>query len=125
MKKRTLEEYFEESKNKAKRAGRRVKTWFSDRAYDVKMYCFNHPEEALGIGCLTLVVIGNVVTKTKKAKALEKEEELKEEYCYDRSLGHYWRLRRKISNDEWLEINRRKNEGESLGEILEQLRLLK
>ena len=125
MEKRTLEEYFEESKDKAKRAGRRVKTWFSDRAYDIKMFCNNHPEETLGLVFLTVGVIGKCVTKSKKAKALEKEEELKEEYCYDRSLGHYWRLRRKISNDEWLEINRRKNEGESLGEILEQLRLLK
>lgn len=122
---RTLKEYFEDGKDKAKRAGRRVKDWFSDRAYDIKNYCNSHPEETLGIICLSLVVVGNVVTKTKKAKALDKEEELKEEYCYDRSLGHYWRLRRKISNDEWLEINRRKSEGESLGEILEQLRLLK
>lgn len=44
---------------------------------------------------------------------------------YDTSLGHYWELRRKLNNSDWVTINRRRNLGESLGDILEEMRVLK
>lgn len=53
------------------------------------------------------VIIGGVTTVTKvvgKQINLRKQENLKDLYCYDRSLGHYWRLRRELTNKEWLEI---------------------
>lgn len=53
------------------------------------------------------------------------EEELKDLYCYDRSLGHYWRLRRELSNKEWLEIDQRKKNGERLADILDEMKVLK
>lgn len=77
---------------------------------------------------LTPVVIGGVTTVAKavnKRSNLRKQEELKDEYCYDRSLGHYWRLRRPLSNKEWLEIDQRKKNGERLSDILDEMRVLK
>lgn len=56
---------------------------------------------------------------------LRKEEQLKDLYCYDRSLGHYWKLRRELTNREWLEIDRRKQNGERLSDILDEMRVLK
>ena len=56
---------------------------------------------------------------------LRKQEELKDLYCYDRSLGHYWRLRRELSNKEWLEIDQRKKNGERLSDILAEMTVLK
>ena len=56
---------------------------------------------------------------------LRKEKDLKELYCYDRSLGHYWELRRKLSNREWTEIDKRRRSGEKLGDILKGLNVLK
>lgn len=53
------------------------------------------------------------------------EKQVKELYCYDNHLGHYWRLKRKLSNREWLEIDRRKSNGESLSAILNELRVLR
>lgn len=53
------------------------------------------------------------------------EERNKDLRLYDTSLGHYWELRRKLCNDDWVAINRRRNRGESLGEILESLHVLK
>ena len=47
-----------------------------------------------------------------KHAALTKEQNLKDLYCYDRSLGHYWKLRRELTNEEWLEIDKRKKNGE-------------
>ena len=54
---------------------------------------------------LTPIVIGGAATIAKvvgKRVNLRKQEELKDLYCYDRSLGHYWRLRRELTNKEWL-----------------------
>lgn len=56
---------------------------------------------------------------------LRKQEHLGELRCYDRSAGHYWPLRRKLSTDEWLYIERRRMNGERLGDILSDLRVLK
>lgn len=45
--------------------------------------------------------------------------------CYDPSEGHYWFLKRELSNDEWLLVNRRHMNGERIGDILSDLRVLK
>lgn len=77
---------------------------------------------------LTPIVIKGATSIIKvvgKRCNLRKEEELKDLYCYDRSLGHYWRLKRELSNKEWLEIDRRKRNGERLSDILAELKVLK
>lgn len=74
------------------------------------------------------ITVGGIATVTKaaaKRRNLRKEESLKNLYCYDRSLGHYWRLRRTLSNKEWLEIDKRKNKGERLADILSEMKVLK
>lgn len=76
----------------------------------------------------TPVVVGGLTTVTKvvgKHVNLNKEESVKNLYCYDRSLGHYWRLRRELSNKEWLEIDRRKKSGERMADILAEMKVLK
>lgn len=45
--------------------------------------------------------------------------------CYDRSLGHYWQLKRELSNDEWIAIENRRKNGERLADILSELKVLK
>lgn len=74
------------------------------------------------------IVIPGVITVTKvvgRRINLRKQESIKNLYCYDRSLGHYWSLRRELSNQEWLEVDRRKRNGERLSDILADLRVLK
>lgn len=80
------------------------------------------------LAIVTPMVVGGVTTLVKvasRSNAMRKQTQLKNLYCYDASLGHYWRLKRKLSNKEWLEISRRKNCGEALGDILEELKVLK
>lgn len=77
---------------------------------------------------LAPVIIGGTTTIVKvvgKRMNLHKTEDLKNLYCYDRSLGHYWALRRELSNAEWLEIDKRKKCGERLSDILAELKVLK
>lgn len=77
---------------------------------------------------LTPMVIGGLTTVVKvvgKHVNLRKEESLKNLYCYDRSLGHYWKLNRELTNDEWVYIDRQKESGERLADILSDLKVLK
>lgn len=77
---------------------------------------------------LTPIVIGGVTTVVKvvgRYANTHKAEKVKNLYCYDRSLGHYWRLRRELSNREWLEIDARKKNGERLADILAEMKVLK
>lgn len=77
---------------------------------------------------LTPVVIGAatmLIRVVGKNINLHKEESNKTKYCYDPSLGHYWSLKRKLTGKEWLEIDRRRSNGERLSEILESLKVLK
>lgn len=77
---------------------------------------------------LTPAIIGITASCIKTAERhsrLKKEKEVKDLFCYDRSLGHYWALRRKLTNKEWTEIDSRKNNGERLADILDDLKVLK
>ena len=77
---------------------------------------------------LTPIVVGGITTVSKvvgKHINLRKQESVKNLYCYDRSLGHYWSLRRELTNQEWLEVDRRKKRGERLADILADMRVLK
>lgn len=60
-----------------------------------------------------------------KAIDVHKEHNLQDLKCYDRSLGHYWELKRKLGNDEWVMIEQRRKNGERLADILSDLKVLK
>jgi len=76
----------------------------------------------------TVAAFGLVKTVSKtvmKAYGMHMEHRNKDLRCYDASLGHYYELSRKLSNRDWLEIDRRKARGDRLGDILEDLRALR
>lgn len=105
------------------------KTTFKERlkvkAQNGKEWVVNNKEIVIA---LTPFIFGSLTTITKvvgKQIKLGKEKELKELYCYDRSLGHYWRLKRDLSNREWVEIDNRKSNGERLADILSEMKVLK
>lgn len=79
------------------------------------------------IGLTTVVIKGGIKLATAGVKHinLHKEKNVKDFYCYDRSLGHYWALRRKLTNREWTEIDKRKKNGERMADILNELHVLK
>lgn len=87
-------------------------------------WCKDNPDMAIAIGSVVLAgskYLGKAAIKHRNIKA---EENVKNLYCYDRSLGHYWKLRRELRNDEWIEIDRRKMQGERLSDILYSMRVL-
>ena len=101
------------------------KAWVREKVQAAKDFMSDN-KEVLVIAIPAIIGLGKMVTKSiNKTVNLRKEEHLKNEYCYDRSLGHYWELRRKLTNKEWLEIDKRKKNGEKLSDILKSLNVLK
>lgn len=74
---------------------------------------------------IVMVSAATITGVVGKQINLREKKLLKELYCYDRSLGHYWKLRRALTNSEWLTIDSRKNNGERLADILADLKVLR
>lgn len=106
-----------------KKAARRE--WFADKKAKVKQFAVEHKEQITVVSTVACVAAIKGAKLLIKAHNLQKEEDLKKLYVYDRSLGHYWHLRRELDNDEWVEIEQRRKNGERLGDILDELKVLK
>lgn len=103
----------------------KFKAWMKNRWTDMTCWVSDHKTEIMVVAP---VVIGGIATTAKvvgKNVNLQKEQRLKEKFVYDTSLGHYWELKQKLSNSQWTEIERRRAQGETLGQILNDMRVLK
>ena len=72
----------------------------------------------LGIAVKVISVIG-------KHTKIRREEAIKDKTVWDPVLGHHWRLKRRLTKEEWLYITKRRKHGEMLGDILESLHVLR
>lgn len=104
---------------------REFKNKLKQKANNVKWWIYDNKEMIMVLGPSVIAGVVTVAKTVGKRVNLKKEEDLKDLYCYDRSLGHYWQLRRELTNKEWLEIDARKKNGERLADILEELKVLK
>lgn len=101
-----------------------IREWVQDKKDKATNWCYAHKNEILTYGPVVVSGIAAGAKMLSKHAALAKEQNLKDLYCYDRSLGHYWKLRRELTNEEWLEIDKRKKNGERLSDILDDMRVL-
>lgn len=69
--------------------------------------------------------VTNIVNNVSYANARRDEKRRRERTVYDRSEMHYWNLKRKLTNKDWARINQLKGSGKRLGDILEEMSLLK
>lgn len=107
----------------ARRRERKAK--FQSKCNNAMNWINNNKELILFLGPLALGAVTVGIKSVNKHAKMKKEKDLKDLYCYDRSLGHYWKLRRELTNSEWVEIDKRKNNGERLADILSELKVLK
>lgn len=110
-------------KKEAKRRERKER--FQRGIRDAGKWIYRNRELIILFGPAVLGAGTATVKAVSKHRAQKKAEQLKDLYCYDRSLGHYWKLRRELTNSEWIEIDRRKQNGERLADILYELKVLK
>lgn len=104
---------------------REFKENLKQKANNVRWWIYDNKEMIMVLGPGAIAGVATIVKTIGRHVNLRKEENLKDMYCYDRSLGHYWQLRRELTNKEWLEIDTRKKNGERLADILEELKVLK
>jgi len=106
--------WYEEFFEKAKAKYNATKDWCKDNK---EMICVFGP-----------VIVGSCIEIMKmltKRSIVNEERRLKDNYIYDSSNRHYYELVRKPKSYEWVEIDERRSLGEPLGEILQDMRLLK
>lgn len=101
------------------------KAWVREKYQKAKSFVVGNKEILIAAIPVAGALAGKMIKSISKHSSLKKEEHLKNEYCYDRSLGHYWELKRKLSNSEWIEIDKRKKKGERLANILDDMKVLK
>lgn len=112
-------EVFEKVKKEAKYMAWNVGNWF----YNKENIGF-----VVGATGVVLPAVAGVMRAVNNGKAVhdaKKMKELKKLNYYDRSAGHYWSLRRPLTNAEWATVAERKKNGETVGDILESLKVLK
>ena len=114
----TIKEFKQKLECKFWNVSNRIQVWWSQNK-DWAIVVI--PSVSVGATWLLKKVVGGAITNHN----LNKEKALKELYIYDMSLKAYWKLRRALSASEMLEIESRRKAGESLGEILRSMRLLK
>lgn len=90
-----------------------------------KEFCYQNKDTIAIAAPIVASGLVAIIKVTGKHINLKKQEDIKELYCYDRSLGHYWSLRRNLTNKEWVEIDKRKKKGERLSDILSEMKVLK
>lgn len=101
-----------------------VREWFLDKKDKVTTWYYAHKYQIIMYGPFVISGVAAGAKMLSKHMTLAKEKNLKDLYCYDRSLGHYWKLRRELTNAEWLEIDKRKQNGDRLSDILDDLQVL-
>ena len=83
-----------------------------------------HPTESMAAATAGIGGVMGLIKRHDRHQMIKEQQRLKDEYIYDRSLGRYIKMRKKPSTSEALEIERRKHNGEPLGQILADMRLL-
>lgn len=99
--------------------------WAKNRLTDLQDIWNQNKKEIVIIAPIALAAITKITKSVNKTVNLRQEEFLKDRRIYDPKLGHYWELNRKLSNNEYLEIEYRKSNGETVGNILRSMGVLK
>lgn len=76
-------------------------------------------------GIMVIKTVSGIAKSVDRKIDLKKEQDLKDLYIYDRSLGYYHELNRKLKPSEALEIDQRRSNGETMAQILASMKLLK
>ena len=114
---------FEKELKKRKRAEKR-----QQRLSDIAKTVNENRESIAIISAVLIPVVGGACKMTSKAMAshrTNKEIRFKERHIYDRSLGRYVELKRKLRPAEAISIEERRLNGEKLNSILNDMGLLK
>lgn len=118
--------YYMNNENASKKE--KAKNFFSNKFEELKDEAIKfYDEHENEIKFFTPIVASVTIAGLKcvTSNKTRKDEKFHETTIYDRSEGHYWYLKRRPSNYQWMEISRRHEQGESYRRILTDMNLLK
>lgn len=111
---------------------KKVKDWIEEKSATAKQKVMakidwgkQHQEVVVIFGPVLLGSVVELIKIATKHHNISEERALKDRYIYDSSNRHYYEMRRKPKTKEWLQIDQRRENGESLGWILSDMGLLK
>ena len=90
-------------------------------------WCEDNKELAIAlvpVGIVAFKTVTKMVMSVDRKIDLKRQEDLQELYVYDHSLGVYHKLRRPLKPSEKIEIDRRRQNGESKVQILASMGVL-
>ena len=94
---------------------------------DIGEWIGEDPKRAFMIGCVGIAGAKKATDLIKAVKPTQAERDRKwhELHVYDYSIGCHYTLKRKMTNEEKIELARRKERGEKTCDILKDMNLLK
>lgn len=101
------------------------KSKWSQRKDAIANWCKDHKGLAIGLAVSAIEFARTNIKVGGRAYQRHMDLRAKDLRCYDTRLGRHWELKRKLSNKDWLEIDRRKSKGERLGDILNDINALR
>lgn len=116
----TIKKYYDGAKIKAQKVAIKGLEMIRDGATWVQ----EHPQET-GTILMTAGVVGRVIIKTFKPTAAEVEEKRLASRYYDPRSGIRYPLKRPLTGRQAAELERRRNDGELVGDILADMRVSK
>jgi len=108
-------------KNARKKKMEKAKVWIKNNGVKVIVLTVTAASVIVPLG-LSIV---DKINRARTNKRLEDIERAKDLRIYDRSLGYYIDLKRRLSSIELTELNDRKKNGEKLIDILNEMDLIK
>lgn len=91
----------------------------------VMNWCGEHKKECFSLALVAIPAAVDIIKTVSRKGTVKEERRLKDNYIYDRSHGHYYETTKKLTSDEWRHIDALRDNGDNLGDILEEMGLLK
>lgn len=117
-----VETKWEKLKRKTSEKAKNAMRWINQNK---EMIVVLAPVAASSAALLGKWVIKPIWKGTVVRANLRRQEHIKTGFIYDPSLGAYYELSRKLSNQQKIELDQRRQAGERIGNILREMNVLK
>lgn len=111
---------------------KKTKRKLGDAAYDAKIktkafieICKENKEQTIAIAAIVVPAITETIKMVARANNKREDNDHRKLEIWDPVEGHWWKLRRELRTSEYLELEQRVKDGESRGEVLEDMGVLK
>lgn len=87
--------------------------------------CKENKEVIIAVGSVAVPTVVEVTKMIIKGSNRRTDDDRRKKQMWDPVEGHWWKLRRELSSSEYLEVEHRVKNGESRGEVLYDMGVLK